>query len=320
MFCFGARRSINSPMKSEAFLSGRTGVDLGELKSELAARAADIAPLLLPQGRREGQHWVAGDIAGGPGRSFKVCLSGQKARLCKDFATGEKGGTLIDVCMAVRGCDFNAAVAHCGELVGLHHPANLGSHRNDPPAPTPAFPWEPCRSALTSEQLEHFAEWRGFSLAHCARLRAEGLLGVYQGAIALPVVDPHGTCVGAQYFPQGSRGFYTKGATAHPLCIGDLSAARRVFGFESPWDAFAFHERCGLGEGEAIISTRGVDHAPKLAGRVPESAEFIVFRQNDAMDARGRIADEDWFAKVLETLDRPVKSVRVPARLKDLND
>ena len=324
-----------------------SGIDLQALKAELAVRADTLAPFFLPNGRREGRHWVTGDITGAPGRSFKVCLSGDKAGLCKDFATDDKGGTLIDVCMAVRGCDFNTAVAHCGELVGLRAPAGFPrrsaaggvtggpapqpradaasstSMAGAPPPSTPSAPalsWEQCRAELTPEQIERFEAWRGFAPGHGARLRDENLLGSHEGHIALPVLDLRGTCIGVQYFPENSRGYYTRGAVAHPLCIGRVAPARRVYGFESPWDAFAYYECCGLAEDEAIISTRGVDHAPKLAGRIPETAEFIVFRQNDAPDAQGRIPDEEWFARILQTLDRPVRSVRVPDHLKDLND
>src|SRR5262245_8652791 len=125
---------MNSPVH------GPSHGSLAALKAALAARAGEVAPVLLPFGKREGHYWVAGDITGAPGKSFKVCLSGAHAGSCKDWAGHEKACSLIDVCMAVRGCDFRTAVAACAELVGMRAPVMNGK----PPA-APGFPWDRCR-------------------------------------------------------------------------------------------------------------------------------------------------------------------------------
>ena len=74
--------------------------DIREISTILAARAEAVCQWLLPQGRRNGVEWEAGNTAGEPGKSLKVNLGG-KAGLWSDFASGE-AGDLIDLLGAVK--------------------------------------------------------------------------------------------------------------------------------------------------------------------------------------------------------------------------
>jgi hypothetical protein len=72
----------------------------------------------LPDGRREGQEWVARN----PTRSdrhlgsFKINLrTGQWA----DFATGEKGGDVISLAAYLHGLSQSAAAGKISEMLGL---------------------------------------------------------------------------------------------------------------------------------------------------------------------------------------------------------
>jgi hypothetical protein len=49
---------------------------------------------VLPAGHREGREWRAGNVQGDQGSSLAVRLSGPKAGLWNDFASGESGDAL----------------------------------------------------------------------------------------------------------------------------------------------------------------------------------------------------------------------------------
>jgi hypothetical protein len=55
--------------------------DVEIVKREMARRVEEMAAYLFPNGKREGNHWCVGDITGAPGKSFKICVAGDKAGL-----------------------------------------------------------------------------------------------------------------------------------------------------------------------------------------------------------------------------------------------
>lgn len=75
--------------------------DAAELSRGLARRVVQLAAELLPHGRRDGQEWRCGSTAGEPGASLAVHLSGERAGVWADFASGETGDAL-DLVAAVR--------------------------------------------------------------------------------------------------------------------------------------------------------------------------------------------------------------------------
>jgi twinkle protein len=84
----------------------------------LADRAQDVAQMLLPHGKRKGREWTAGSTSGDPGDSLKVCLTGTKAGVWKDFATGE-GGDLLDLWAATRRIDNKQAFTEAKSYLGV---------------------------------------------------------------------------------------------------------------------------------------------------------------------------------------------------------
>ena len=76
-----------------------------ELSQHMAGEAAAIAQYLLPGGKRQSGEWKAGSIHGDEGKSLSVRLTGAKAGVWADFASGEKGD-LLDLWMAARGCSM----------------------------------------------------------------------------------------------------------------------------------------------------------------------------------------------------------------------
>ncbi|MGE0653971.1 MAG: hypothetical protein AB7P12_19815, partial [Alphaproteobacteria bacterium] len=72
----------------------RQGPTPRELAAALAERADLLAADLLPGGRREGAEWRCGSLAGEPGKSLSIRITGGKRGLWADFATGEMGDAL----------------------------------------------------------------------------------------------------------------------------------------------------------------------------------------------------------------------------------
>ena len=66
-----------------------------EIAAALASLAEDVCRRYLPQGKKQGRYWVAGDVDGAPGRSLFVRLQppGVPGKWC-DAATGEHGDLL----------------------------------------------------------------------------------------------------------------------------------------------------------------------------------------------------------------------------------
>lgn len=92
--------------------------DITNIKRMLAERAPEVAQMLLPNGKREGDEWRVGSIDGESGQSLGVRLRGSKAGVWYDFAASS-GGDLIDLWGKVRGCGLVETLAQAKEYLGL---------------------------------------------------------------------------------------------------------------------------------------------------------------------------------------------------------
>lgn len=89
-----------------------------ELSQRMAGEAAAIAQYLLPGGKRKAGEWAAGSTNGEEGQSLSVRLTGAKAGVWADFASGEKGD-LLDLWAAVRGCSIAEAIREAKDYLGI---------------------------------------------------------------------------------------------------------------------------------------------------------------------------------------------------------
>ncbi|EJP3643136.1 hypothetical protein NUR11_002583 [Salmonella enterica] len=93
-----------------------------ELSDLLWAQVDRVAPYLLPNGKKDGHEWVAGNVNGDKGNSLKVNLSGKKK--WADFAEGD-GGDMLDLWMACRGINLHQAMQEAKAFLGIreddHH-------------------------------------------------------------------------------------------------------------------------------------------------------------------------------------------------------
>jgi twinkle protein len=93
-------------------------VKAAELAAMLARDAESVARMLLPGGKREGHEWRAGSVDGDAGKSLGVHLTGQKAGVWCDFASGE-GGDLLDLWATVRNVGIGEACQQVRDYLGV---------------------------------------------------------------------------------------------------------------------------------------------------------------------------------------------------------
>lgn len=94
--------------------------DRDEVFNALTARLEGVLGYLYPNGfaDKKGRKFYIGSIDGEEGESLSVELSGSKAGLWHDFATGE-GGDIFDLWKAARGCaSFRETLKDAGEYSG----------------------------------------------------------------------------------------------------------------------------------------------------------------------------------------------------------
>jgi twinkle protein len=93
-----------------------------EVSLRLASEAEAIAMMLLPNGKRQGPEFAAGSVDGEAGSSLSVRVTGNKAGVWKDFATGATGD-LIDLWAAVKGVPLKTAFEEASRYLGMATPA-----------------------------------------------------------------------------------------------------------------------------------------------------------------------------------------------------
>jgi AAA domain-containing protein len=289
------------------------------VKRELARRVEELVAYLFPNGKRQGIHWCVGDVTGAPGKSFKICIAGEKAGLWGDFAeSGKHSRSLLDLWMHARNVDFKTALREGAEWLGVSLSPDVAQASEGPPSqklnskdPTP-IDWQRCVDAFTEKHLERLAEWRGYSGEVCSWLKESRLVGLHDNCIAFPVHDRAGKVVAVHYrLKDGSWRYYPQGAKARPLVIGELIAGEPVHVFESQWDCFAFlnvsDERTG------VIVTRGASNGALVPDLISESSTVYVWTQNDA-------PGEKWEKDICANTKAVVTRAKIPAPHKDLND
>lgn len=92
-----------------------------DLARRLGEQAEAVCRHYLPNGRRQGRYWICGDVAGTPGRSLYVRLSGERAGKFCDAAEGTHGD-LLDLIALNRGLDVRAALDEARRFLSLPAP------------------------------------------------------------------------------------------------------------------------------------------------------------------------------------------------------
>lgn len=106
----------------------------------LADRTEDVVRHLYPNGKKQGNYWIVGDCRGSDAThhgSYRVYLTGEKAGLCCDYATGDPAHDLVDAWMYARG---HATKAEALKEIKTHYglnDADVPSQQPKPIAPKP---------------------------------------------------------------------------------------------------------------------------------------------------------------------------------------
>ncbi len=181
----------------------------GAIAAALAERAEEVCRRYLPNGRRQGRYWVAGDLDGARGRSLFVRLRGPGTPgKFTDAATGEHGD-LLDLIRHRSGAPtLRAALDEARSFLAL------------PPAPTPVAEtapdqpydateaarrlWRRCR-AIAGTHAERYLHARGLLQCRFAALRFHPELRYREGstvrrfpALVAAVTGSDGTITGVQ--------------------------------------------------------------------------------------------------------------------------
>lgn len=125
-------------------------VSIGDVASMLAGRIEALCAELLRNGKRDGHEWRCGGVDGAPGGSLGVHLSGAKAGVWADFATGETGDALDLVAAVLFRGDKRQALQWARAWLGLEgaDPAMLEVRRAEAAAA------QQQRSAAAEAELE----------------------------------------------------------------------------------------------------------------------------------------------------------------------
>ena len=94
-------------------------ITANDVKQRLHGQIESVASHLLPGGKRKGREWEAGDIGGGAGQSLKLCLSGNKTGLWKDFASDDEQGDIFSLWMKVKNISFKEAFEEACKYLGM---------------------------------------------------------------------------------------------------------------------------------------------------------------------------------------------------------
>lgn len=153
--------------------------EAAELSRRLARDAEAVCRHYLPNGRRAGRYWLAGDVLDTPGRSLYVRLSGAEsgagaAGKWSDAATGEHGD-LLDLIAA------NRKLAHMSEVLDEARAfLSMPRPRETAPQPIPAAQGSPeaarrlfaASAPIAGTLAEAYLQRRGLTdLRHLSPLR-----------------------------------------------------------------------------------------------------------------------------------------------------
>lgn len=119
-----------------------------DIAAALSAQVETVVRHLLPNGRRVGQEWRVGGIEGEAGKSMGVHMTGEKAGVWLDGATGQSGD-LVGLWMACRRVDLRTACSEAMEFCGI---------REDRPEHRPKVYRKPDRDGVHALSAEH-ATW-----------------------------------------------------------------------------------------------------------------------------------------------------------------
>ena len=315
-------------------------INTDELNSTVRERIERLCHHFFPQGRKVNNQWRVADIAGVRGDSLGIQLTGPKAGLWHDFATGQ-GGIFPDLLMANRSLCFPDAVTEIECFLGVSFRTNGNDHpqriwqsetSEEAERSRQEFDWPSCVDRVDHRLRKWLEDKRGFSSEFIDWLIEQKLIGCFSDSrherpfCAFPVLHEEKVVACHYRIPPEVAGkdgkpswcYYPKlrdlGITTQPLVIGDLGSASAVHAFESQWDGLAFLDKTKgyLTDGLVLVITRGAENAGRLKGLIPDTTPLYAWPQNDE-------PGQKWLRDVSSVV-AGLKRVIMPKGFKDLND
>jgi len=182
---------------------------VSDLSAMLSSNVEAVARHLLGgQGKREGQELRFGDIAGGAGKSLGVHLTGSKAGIWQDFASGE-GGDLLDLWAAAKGLPLADAIREAKDWLGVRDVPLAGKRSEVKPIERPKG-----LVSLGAGGMHWLRDVRKLSQEAIAAYK---LAATSKGAIAMPYLSPAGELVAMKYRAIGEDKYWAEGGGAKAL-------------------------------------------------------------------------------------------------------
>ena len=271
------------------------------IAAALAERAEEVCRHYLPNGRRQGRYWVAGDLDGARGRSLFVRLRGPGTPgKFTDAATGEHGDLLDLIRHRSHAPTLRAALAEARAFLAL--PASpAASDRMAAPASDEPYDatesarrlWRRCR-AIAGSHAEAYLHARGLARCRFAALRYHPALRYREGssvrrlpALVAAVTGGDGAIAGVQRTWLDPRRPAKAGVATPRKALG------RVYGLAVRFGVPADDAALVVGEGiETVLSL--IAAVPEItaaaalsAGSLgafappPGLARLVIARDND---------------------------------------
>lgn len=207
-----------------------------ELAQRLAERAQAVCEHLLPNGRKSGSEWKAGNVQGERGDSLAVRLTGEKRGVWSDFASGESGD-LLDLWAACRGLSIAEALRDAKAFLGVRD--TLPQR----PAKTYVLPKKPSCSKPAGRAIEWLRK-RGLSDDTIAAFQLGERIDNNKAFVVLPYLRD-GALINAKTRDIDDKRNMRQEAGAEPCLFGWHlidPKTRRIAITEGEFDAMVLHQ------------------------------------------------------------------------------
>jgi len=255
-------------------------MNAAELSQRMASEAASIAQYLLPKGKRQSGEWKAGSTGGEEGKSLSVRLSGAKAGVWADFASGDKGD-ILDLWVKVRGVSVAAAMAEAKQYLGIR---DTMPEKPAQPFKRPAKPSGQAAKAGAMEWLQK----RGLTLETIAAFKIAEQLRDGKTYALFPYLRD-GELVNVKYRNVAEKRDMRQEGGAEPCLFGWHlidPKARTVAICEGEIDAMTLHQ---IGVPALSVNAGAGNHQwiENDWSRLDRFSEILIFFDNDESGEKG---------------------------------
>lgn len=211
----------------------------------LADRVEDVCRKLLPNGKQNNGEWECGSLLGEEGKSCKVRLSGAKAGIWSDFASGD-AGDMLDLWAQSRNIKLGEAIREVKDWLGVSEP------KFEPRQKTYAKPVKKDIKVVQGKAEEYLTTWRGLLKETIDTFKVAQDSG--GGCCIFPYINPAGELVNIKHLGLKREG-------GKKVIWTEKDCAPSLFG----WQAFKGGRTITITEGEIDAMTMYQYGVPALS-------------------------------------------------------